>query len=63
MDSLVEKDIIEDGAAVPWMNCSMMTMADIEQHQNVMKDDRDSDTITRSRNKSTQQHHSWKGGI
>lgn len=26
-----------------------------------MKDDRDSDTITKSRSKSTGQHHSWKG--
>lgn len=32
----------------------------IEQHENVMKDDRDSDTITKSRNKNTQQHHRWK---
>lgn len=26
-----------------------------------MKDDRDSDTLTRSRSKSTQQYHQWKG--
>lgn len=26
-----------------------------------MKDDRDKDTITRSRNKRTQTHHNWKG--
>ncbi|WP_121355189.1 hypothetical protein [Flavisolibacter nicotianae] len=25
-----------------------------------MKDDRDSDTITQTRNKSTQEHHQWK---
>src|SRR5688500_17374181 len=33
----------------------------IEQHENVMNDDRDSDTITKSRSKSTEEHHQWKG--
>jgi hypothetical protein len=33
---------------------------EIEQHDSVMKDDRDNDTITKSRNKSTQEHHQWK---
>lgn len=33
----------------------------IEQNENVMKDDRDQDTITRSGSKSTQRHHQWKG--
>lgn len=61
MDSLVEKEIIEDGEHY----LDELQYDDygkpIEQHQNVMKDDRDNDTITRSRSKSTQQHHAWKG--
>lgn len=61
MDSLVEKEIIEDGQHY----LDELQHDDygniIEQHNNVMKDDRDSDTITRSRNKSTEQHHAWKG--
>jgi len=36
------------------------TSCNIEQHDNVMKDDRDNDSITRSRNKSTEEHHRWK---
>jgi hypothetical protein len=60
MDSLVEKDIIEDGEQY----LDELQHDDygrvIEQHQNVMKDDRNSDTITRSRSKSTGQHHAWK---
>ncbi len=32
----------------------------IEQHDNIMKDDRDNDTITQSRSKSTNSHHGWK---
>src|SRR5215204_3945700 len=60
MDSLVEKDIIEDGEH--YLN--ELQHDDygkpIEQHNNVMKDDRDSDTTTKSRNKSTDEHHSWK---
>jgi IS5 family transposase len=61
MDSLVEKEIIEDGQHY----LDELQHDDygniIEQHHNVMKDDRDNDTITRSRSKSTQQHHDWKG--
>jgi len=61
MDSLVTKEIIEDGQHY----LDELQHDDygniIEQHQNVMKDDRDNDTITRGRSKSTQQHHSWKG--
>jgi IS5 family transposase len=61
MDSLVEKEIIEDGEHY----LDELQHDDygkvIEQHPNVMEDDRDNDTITRSRNKSTQEHHSWKG--
>jgi hypothetical protein len=59
MDSLVEKDIIEDGEH--YLNeLQHDEYGRVEQHQNVMKDDRDSDTITKSRSNSTQQHHSWK---
>ncbi|MEJ7912335.1 MAG: transposase, partial [Chitinophagaceae bacterium] len=61
MDSLVEKEIIEDGQHY----LDELQHDDygevIEQHNNVMKDDRDSDSITKSRSKSTEQHHSWKG--
>lgn len=60
MDSLVEKDIIEDGEHY----LDELQHDDyggvIEQHHNVMKDDRDNDTITRSRSKSTHEHHAWK---
>jgi len=61
MDSLKEKDIIEDGQQyLAELQHDEYGKA-IEQHNNVMKDDRDNDTITRSRSKSTDQHHSWKG--
>ena len=60
MDSLVEKDIIEDGEHyLDELQHDNYGKA-IEQHDNVMKDDRDNDTITRSRSNSTQQHHTWK---
>jgi transposase len=60
MDSLVEKEIIEDG-----QQYLMELQHDeygnlIEQHENVMKDDRDNDTISQSRKKSTDIHHGWK---
>jgi len=60
MDSLVEKEIIEDGAT--YLNELQHDDYgnEVEQHQNVMKDDRDNNTITRSRSKSTEEHHSWK---
>ena len=61
MDSLVEKQIIEDGEQYLDELRHDEYGVVIEQHENVMKDDRDSDTITRSRSKSTGQHHSWKG--
>ena len=61
MDSLVEKEIIEDGEHYLLELQHDDDGKPIEQHPNVMKDDRDSDTITKSRNKSTGQHHSWKG--
>lgn len=61
MDSLVEKEIIEDGEQYLDELQHDDYGKPIEQHDNVMKDDRDSHTITRSRNKSTEQHHDWKG--
>jgi transposase len=61
MDALVEKEIIEDGKHYLDELQHDEYGRQIEQHHNVMKDDRDRDTITRSRNKSTEQHHSWKG--
>ena len=61
MDSLVEKEIIEDGQHYLEELQHDEYGRQIEQHDNVMKDDRDSDTITRSRSKSTEQHHAWKG--
>lgn len=60
MDSLVEKDIIEDGEQYLDELKHDEYGKPIEQHQNVMKDDRDSDSTTRSRGKSTEQHHAWK---
>ncbi|HEX8314984.1 MAG TPA: IS1182 family transposase [Flavisolibacter sp.] len=61
MDSLVEKQIIEDGQQYLDELRHDDYGKPIEQHDNVMKDDRDSDTITKSRSKSTGQHHAWKG--
>jgi len=61
MDSLVAKQIIEDGKHYLDQLQHDEYGNNIEQHENVMRDDRDSDTITKSRNKSTQQHHGWKG--
>ena len=45
-----------------WQNCRTTSYGNpIEQHGNVMKDDRDSDTISQSRKQSTDRHHGWKG--
>jgi len=60
MDSLVEKEIIEDGN-----NYLHELLQDdygnaVEQHSNVMQDSRDEDTITKSRSNSTGNHHKWK---
>ena len=60
MDSLVEKDIIEDGN-----NYLQELQQDdygntIAQHTNVMQDDRDKDTITKSRRNATNTHNKWK---
>src|SRR5215207_1673459 len=60
MDSLVEKEIIEDGEHYLEELQHDDYGRKIEQHDKVMKDDRDSNTITRSRSKSTEEHHSWK---
>jgi transposase len=60
MDSLVEKEIIEDGEHYLQELKHDDYGNEVEQHDNVMKDDRDNDTITKSRNKSTEEHHSWK---
>lgn len=61
MDSLVEKEIIEDGDQYLQELQHDGYGNKIEQHNNVMHDDRDNDTITKSRNKSTNMHHDWKG--
>jgi IS5 family transposase len=61
MDSLKEKQIIEDGEHYLEELQHDEYGNTIEQHDSVMKDDRDQNTTTRSRNKSTQQHHQWKG--
>ncbi|MGZ8558299.1 MAG: transposase [Chitinophagaceae bacterium] len=60
-DSLVEKQIIEDGVQYIQELQHDEYGNQIEQHDNVMKDHRDSDTITRSRKQSTDNHHGWKG--
>jgi len=60
MDSLVAKDIIDDGQQyLDELQHDDYGNA-VHPHQNVMKDDRDSDTITKSRSQSTDQHHGWK---
>lgn len=61
MDSLVEKQIIEDGEQYLQELQHDEYGNIIEQHDNVMKDDRDNDQITQSRKDSTEQHHNWKG--
>lgn len=61
MDSLVEKEIIADGEQYLQELQQDEYGNKIEQHDNVMKDDRDNDTITQSRSNSTNKHHNWKG--
>jgi transposase len=61
MDSLVEKEITADGEQYLQELQQDEYGNNIEQHDNVMKDDRDNDTITQSRNSSTQKHHGCKG--
>ena len=60
MDSLVEKEIIEDGEQYIKELQHDEYGKPIEQHDNVMKDDRDNNTITQSRKNSTDKHHGWK---
>lgn len=60
MNSLVQKQIIEDGKQYLQELQHDEYGNVIEQHVNVMKDDRDNDQITRSRKDSTARHHSWK---
>jgi transposase len=60
MDSLVEKEIIEDAEQYISELQHDEYGNTIEQHNNVMKDDRDNDSITKSRKNSTDKHHSWK---
>src|SRR3954447_5025826 len=60
MDSLVEKDIIDDGEHYLDELQHDDYGKQIEQHNSVMKDDRDSNTITKSRSKNTEKHHRWK---
>ena len=60
MDSLIAKEIIEDGGQYLQELQHDEYGKEIERHDNVMKDDRDNDTITQSRRKSTDKHHSWK---
>ena len=61
MDSLVEKEIIEDGDHYVDELQHDDYGKEVEQHNNVMKDDRDKNTISQSRKKSTENHHNWKG--
>ena len=60
MDSLQEKEIIEDGAHYLEELQHDPYGGEVYQHHNVMKDDRNKDNITQSRKKSTEQHHQWK---
>ena len=60
MDSLKEKEIIEDGEHyLDELNHDEYGKP-IDQHENVMTDVRDGDNITQSRNLSTSRHHQWK---
>lgn len=60
MDSLVEKEVIEDGQHYLDELQHDEQGSEIEQHHNVMKDNRNSDSITQSRKQSTDKHHQWK---
>lgn len=60
MDSLIEKEIIEDGD-----NYLDELQHDeygnkVQQHDSVMTDDRDNDQLTQSRKSSTDKHNKWK---
>jgi transposase len=60
MDSLVEKEIIADGQQYLHELQQDQYGNNIQQHDQVMEDDRDNDTITQSRSNSTKSHHGWK---
>ena len=60
MDSLVEKEIIEDGEQYLQELQQDAQGNIIQQHDHVMQDDRNNDTITQSRSNSTKSHHGWK---
>lgn len=60
MDSLVEKQIIEDGHHYLEELQHDEYGNKVEQHHNVMKDDRDSNQQTKGRKQSTDKHHRWK---
>jgi hypothetical protein len=57
MDSLVEKEIIANGEQYLHELQQDQYGNNIEQCDYVMKEDRDNDTITQSRIKSTKSHH------
>lgn len=60
MDSLVEKQIIEDAQQYLEELQHDEYGNKVQQHDNVMTDDRDSDQLTQSRRLSTNKHHKWK---
>ena len=60
MESLVQKEVIEDGAHYLDELQHDEYGNTVKQHDNVMKDDRDNDHISDSRNQSIQKHHQWK---
>jgi transposase len=60
MDSLVEKQVIEDGDTYLHELQHDDYGNKIRQHDNVIKDDRDNNAISQSRKRSTDKHHSWK---
>lgn len=60
MDSLVEKEIIEDGESYLQELEHEGSDETFQRHANPMTDDRDRKQSTRSRKKSTDEHHKWK---
>ncbi len=60
MDSLIEKNIMDDGEIYLEELEHEDVGKGIHRHASPMKDDRDSNTSSRSRKKSTEIHHKWK---
>lgn len=60
MDSLLEKEIIEDGHQYLAGLQQDEYGNKVPQHDNVMTDDRDSNQLTQSRKQSTDKHNKWK---